>query len=472
MRKILLFALFLSSLLWNAAAHAQERCVEVTLTEAGTLAEKIQDMLGSSTEYLLVNGPVDKSDLTFLKNYLITNSSDSKLGTIDLSCARIENDYLPDNAFMDFRGNLHTLVLPEGLKTIGKSTFENSSIENINIPSTLTAIGERAFCKSEISGKIRFPEGLKVIPTEAFLEAQRISLVELPLGIEEIGDRAFAKSSLYDIRNLGPLNKIKKIGEYAFDYVTLLRGIVQTDFWLGRNLEYIGKGAFSNSNIVVYMDIFPLERIPEELCSGSIDMWVVLISEDVRVIGKNAFRYSELEGVVFTGRTIDEIEEGAFRFSLLKDLTLPEETAKLGNNSFADIPTLQKIYCPCVVPPVNEDAFGGLTPNDIPVYIPVGTLEAYRNAPGWDYFTNFVELAEFPGQSGIEDAVADGADAVRVYAEGGRLRITGVEPGTRYTVYTVDGAMISSGIAEAPAALPAGAVYVVKVDGKGYKVKI
>ena len=113
-----------------------------------------------------------------------------------------------------------------------------------------------------------------------------------------------------------------------------------------------------------------------------------------------------------------------------------------------------------------------MTPNDIPVYIPVGTLEAYRNAPGWDYFTNFVELAEFPGQSGIEDAVADGADAVRVYAEGGRLRITGVEPGTRYTVYTVDGAMISSGIAEAPAALPAGAVYVVKVDGKGYKVKI
>ena len=30
------------------------------------------------------------------------------------------------------------------------------------------------------------------------------------------------------------------------------------------------------------------------------------------------------------------------------------------------------------------------TPNDIPVYVPVGTAEKYRKAWGWDYFTNFI----------------------------------------------------------------------------------
>ena len=36
------------------------------------------------------------------------------------------------------------------------------------------------------------------------------------------------------------------------------------------------------------------------------------------------------------------------------------------------------------------------TPNDIPIYVPVGTAEKYRNAWGWDYFTNFIETDDFP----------------------------------------------------------------------------
>jgi hypothetical protein len=28
---------------------------------------------------------------------------------------------------------------------------------------------------------------------------------------------------------------------------------------------------------------------------------------------------------------------------------------------------------------------------DIPIYIPIGTIDAYSNAPGWDYFNNFIE---------------------------------------------------------------------------------
>ena len=39
------------------------------------------------------------------------------------------------------------------------------------------------------------------------------------------------------------------------------------------------------------------------------------------------------------------------------------------------------------------------TPNDIPVYVPTGTAEKYRNAKGWDYFTNFIETDDFPTSS-------------------------------------------------------------------------
>ena len=75
------------------------------------------------------------------------------------------------------------------------------------------------------------------------------------------------------------------------------------------------------------------------------------------------------------------------------------------------MPGLKRIYCMASEPPVCEEStlnpgnspFGKYnsdfylsTPNDIPVYVPVGTAEKYRNAWGWDYFTNFIETDDFP----------------------------------------------------------------------------
>ncbi len=32
----------------------------------------------------------------------------------------------------------------------------------------------------------------------------------------------------------------------------------------------------------------------------------------------------------------------------------------------------------------------------MPVYIPVGTREKYLSAPGWDFFSNYIETIDFP----------------------------------------------------------------------------
>ncbi|MCH5326462.1 MAG: hypothetical protein J1E29_04570, partial [Duncaniella sp.] len=131
---------------------------------------------------------------------------------------------------------------------------------------------------------------------------------------------------------------------------------------------------------------------------------------------------------------------------------------------------LTEIYSPMATPPAAEGAFGGSTRKDTPVYVPKGSKEAYETAPGWDYFTTFIEIDNTPGESGVDSP--EGDDGIRVYAEGGRLRIEGAPQGTRYKVYTPDGRMVSAGDAAAPAALPSGAIYIVRVDGMSYKVKI
>ena len=42
--------------------------------------------------------------------------------------------------------NLHTVVLPEGLERIGAYAFECTSLQSIEIPASVTEIGDDAFC--------------------------------------------------------------------------------------------------------------------------------------------------------------------------------------------------------------------------------------------------------------------------------------------------------------------------------------
>ena len=62
--------------------------------------------------------------------------------------------------------------------------------------------------------------------------------------------------------------------------------------------------------------------------------------------------------------------------------------------------TLNIGYSP-FVPYVSD--FVNRSTQDTPVYVPYGSAELYRNAWGWDYFTNYIET-EF---SGIEECISD-----------------------------------------------------------------
>lgn len=85
---------------------------------------------------------------------------------------------------------------------------------------------------------------------------------------------------------------------------------------------------------------------------------------------------------------------------------------------------VKSIYCASKIPPVCIDSelnpgwtpfgnYGGdfvnRTPQDTPVYVPIGSADLYRNAWGWNYFTNFIETDNFPS-SGIDSAVIDGKE--------------------------------------------------------------
>ena len=80
-----------------------------------------------------------------------------------------------------------------------------------------------------------------------------------------------------------------------------------------------------------------------------------------------------------------------------------------------------------------KDVNSSSTPNDIPVYVPVGSAEKYRKAWGWDYFTNFIETDDFP--TAIYDVTTEHSDSQSsIYDLNGR-KVTDTQKGHIYIYY-------------------------------------
>ena len=98
---------------------------------------------------------------------------------------------------------LTSVVLPEGLETIGKSLFEEcESLESISFPSTLETIPEE-FCNScSALTTLTFAEGLKYIEGDTFNECPLLEEITFPDSLETIGEAAFKDSGLKRVYNL------------------------------------------------------------------------------------------------------------------------------------------------------------------------------------------------------------------------------------------------------------------------------
>ena len=75
--------------------------------------------------------------------------------------------------------------LPAGLQVIGDEAFEGIAAEAVELPDSLTAIGERAFAGAEQLQSVRLPESIETIGKDAFLGAPQLTVVGVSGGKAE-----------------------------------------------------------------------------------------------------------------------------------------------------------------------------------------------------------------------------------------------------------------------------------------------
>ena len=253
---------------------------------------------------------------------------------------------------------IRQLVLSESVNLVGSGAFAGSRLASLTLPEKDVQYSYGCFANTHLVSVV-LPEGLTVIPQNMFGSCDYLSNVVFPSTLTTIGKESFAYCfSLQEINIPSSVTLIE--GEWnAFRGTQSLAAI---------SVEEGNPVYYSEGNCLI-------ERETKRLIAGCKNS---VIPDDVVTIGPMAFERGIVEG----------------------PLRLPASVSSIGEGAFYNCPSINKIYSFNPVPPTLY--IQGLATSfqyvskHIPVYVPVGCVEAYRNAPGWDEFENIVEMGLFP----------------------------------------------------------------------------
>ena len=255
--------------------------ITLKLTEAGTLPNKIASSKKNLVTNLKIIGEINGTDLRFIREMAGSDveghSTSGNLSVLDLSEARFvaggdyyyyyysyvvyenvyrhtSNDIIEECAFYGC-SSLTSINIPSSVTSIGERAFCNcSSLTSVDIPSSVKSIGDVAFgCCSSLTS-INIPSSVTEIGWEAFLGCSSLTSVNIPSSVTEIGWGAFEDCSSLTSVNIP--SSVTSIGMYAFLGCSSL-----TSVNIPSSVTSIGGSAFSGCSglrsIYVYAETPP-----------------------------------------------------------------------------------------------------------------------------------------------------------------------------------------------------------------------
>lgn len=109
-------------------------------------------------------------------------------------------------------------------------------------------------------------------------------------------------------------------------------------------------------------------------------------------LGASAFSSTKFTSVTLPN-TITSIGNYAFsNCSKLISITIPSMVISIGQEAFRNCTGMTSIVSECATPPTLGSNCFQYVSTDIPVYVPIGSVAAYKAASGWSEFTKFVSV--------------------------------------------------------------------------------
>lgn len=271
-----------------------------------------------------------------------------------------------------FSGNrdITRLTLNDGIEIIGPDAFFDSSIAEINFPSSLKEIGEYAFYNCvNLTAADMGGTGVTILPEGAF-GYSGLRSVTLPQALTEIGIQAFLKTSGLEYIDI-PAN-VNSLGNEAF------RETGATAVNLPNNISFLDQRVFymcpNLKEVRTYGGItvdVPGSSIQSYCFTGCPEIVVFEIPGNIRRISQGLLNGSyKLERIVVPAN-VNYIDFSAFDNSGIRNVTVEPVTppsARLAGSKWYGFP---------------EDVSV--------IQVPAGTAEQYKAAPGWSEFAGKIQ---------------------------------------------------------------------------------
>lgn len=231
------------------------------------------------------------------------------------------------------------IVLPSNLAEIGRSCFEAAGITQIDIPNTVTEIGESAFANCYDLASITLPSGLQKISSRMLADCMNLTSIAIPASVTAIGVSAFSNSGI-------------------------------TSITIPSTVTTLGSSAFAGCESLTSMDIQAnVTEIPENFAQKC-PLTSLTLPNTLQTIGQSAFVKSD--GLQIT------------------ELTIPASVTSIGDYAFVgnNANQMTLTVLPTTPPTLGKNVFALATGSVIKV--PAASVAAYKTAAGWTDYANYI----------------------------------------------------------------------------------
>ena len=390
-----------------------------TVTKPATWGEWLYDAQAKTLTRLsdnltLQNVTAGGTSLTIGEQYSFQSTELDLTGAItDADGTAYTITALAQRAFIGYK--LTAVTLPDGLESIGDKAFYScSSLTAIDIPSSVTSIGEEAFRSCTRLKDVTLPDGLESIGSYAFNSCTSLTAIEIPSSITSIAENTFGGCT--SLKDVTLPDGLESIGSYAFRDCTSLTAIdipssvtsmgasafngctSLAAIEIPSSVTSIGAGAFDSCSSLAAVTLHDgLESIGSYAFYGCTSLTAIRIPGTVKTVGVNSFYGCSALASLELAEGVQELGTLAFQnCSALTQVTLPASLTKVGIDVFAGHgPSI--VFTSLATTPPSSISFPLGEVAGVTLYVPQGSLEAYKTAFGWrDYLIYAIQATLSP----------------------------------------------------------------------------